>query len=588
MSKKIIGPIVLIASFLTVFGFQFSVFGTNSDRPSLSENRKPKTENPGLRQPVALVVADEGRRLFVASRCAGTVSVIDVECRRVLAEIAVGKRLADLVDGGDGQLLSIDESAGELVLLKRDRDSLSVAARLRVGDAPASICRLAPSRAAVACLWPRQLVLVDLARPGKPHVGKTISLPFAPRCQLELKGGAKVVVADAFGGKLAVVDAERGLVESVRTIPGHNIRGLALSADGKELLLTQQLLAVEMPTLSDDIRWGNIITNGVRLLSVDDVLQPNADLLAHSRLHPLGRFVRGAADPTGLVVIGDKIVIALAGTGEVAFGPELQDDWPRLHVGRRPTAIAQAGNRLVVADTFGDKITVIDSDKIEKIAEISLGQTPELTSVQRGELLFFDARLSVEGWMSCHSCHSDGHTNGLRSDTLGDGSYGAPKRVPTLLGVGDTGPWAWNGSMAHLEEQVRKSIRTTMRGPRPTEQQVEDLTAYLRTLAPPRHSASTGEAVRRGETVFQARGCVRCHAPPTYTTSRTYEVDLEDELGKKSFNPPSLRGVSHGVAFFHDGRAATLEEVFSRYRHQLPTDTPRRELDDLLAFLRSL
>src|SRR5579875_3084037 len=106
MSKKIIGPIVLIASFLTVFGFQFSVFGTNSDRPSLSENRKPKTENPGLRQPVALVVADEGRRLFVASRCAGTVSVIDVECRRVLAEIAVGKRLADLVDGGDGQLLS--------------------------------------------------------------------------------------------------------------------------------------------------------------------------------------------------------------------------------------------------------------------------------------------------------------------------------------------------------------------------------------------------------------------------------------------------------------------------------------------------
>jgi YVTN family beta-propeller protein len=588
MSKKIIEPVVLIAGFLTVFGFQFSVFGTNRDRPSLSENRIPKSENRGLRQPMALVVADEGRRLFVANRCAGTVSVIDVERGRVLGETTVGRRLSDLVDGGFGRLLALDEAAGELIVLKRDKDSLAASARLHVGDVPVSICRLAPSRAAVACLWPRQLVLVGLAASEKPHVGKTISLPFAPRCQLALKGGAKIVVADAFGGKLAVVDVERCVVESVRTIPVHNIRGLALSAGGKELLLTQQLLAEETPTRSDDIRWGNVITNGVRSLSVDDLLQPNADLLSHSRLHPVGRFGRGAADPAGLAVIGDKIVTALAGTGEVAFGPELHGDWPRLPVGRRPTAVAHDGNRLFVADTFGDTITVIDSDTIKKTADISLGPTPELTPAQRGELLFFDARLSVEGWMSCHSCHSDGHTNGLRSDTLGDGSYGAPKRVPTLLGVSDTAPWAWNGSMAHLEEQVLKSIRTTMRGPRPTEQQVADLTAYLRTLLPPPHGGSSGESVRRGEIVFQARGCVRCHTPPTYTTSRTYEVDLEDAMGKKTFNPPSLRGVSHGVAFFHDGRAATLDEVLTRYRHQVPGDTAKQEIEDLLAFLRSL
>jgi cytochrome c peroxidase len=305
-------------------------------------------------------------------------------------------------------------------------------------------------------------------------------------------------------------------------------------------------------------------------------------------LHPLGTFGRGAADPAGLVVVGDKWVAALAGTGEVAFGPELHGDWPRLHAGRRPTAIAHAGNRIFVADTFGDTITVIDSDKVQKIAAISLGPALELTSAQRGELLFFDARLAVEGWMSCHSCHSDGHTNGQRSDTLGDGSYGAPKRVPTLLGVGDSAPWAWNGSMTRLEDQVRQSIRTTMRGPRPTEQQVADLTAYLRTLAPPPRGALSGEAVRRGESIFHTRGCVRCHVPPTYTTSRTYEVDLEDEMGKKAFNPPSLRGVGHGVAFFHDGRAAALEKVFTRYRHQVPADMPRRELDDLLAFLRTL
>jgi cytochrome c peroxidase len=204
--------------------------------------------------------------------------------------------------------------------------------------------------------------------------------------------------------------------------------------------------------------------------------------------------------------------------------------------------------------------------------------------------LFFDGRLSVEGWMSCHSCHSDGHTNALRSDTLADGSYGAPKRVPTLGGVGDTAPWAWNGSMARLEEQVSQSIRTTMHGPRPIERQVADLTAYLRTLTPPPapHRGQANESLRRGKAVFESLGCVRCHAPPSYTTPRTYEVGLEDELGKTAFNPPSLRGVAQGTAFLHDGRAVRLKEVFTRHRHQVPANLARKDLDDLLSFLRTL
>jgi cytochrome c peroxidase len=203
-------------------------------------------------------------------------------------------------------------------------------------------------------------------------------------------------------------------------------------------------------------------------------------------------------------------------------------------------------------------------------------------------MLFFDARLGKEGWMSCHSCHTDGHTNGRRSDTLGDGSYGAPKRVPSLLGVGDTGPWAWDGSATELKEQVRMSIRTTMNGPAPTDEQLADLEAYLRTLVPPPAGQAEGESAARGRQVFEAHKCARCHAAPTYTTPKTYEVGLSDEVGNTRFNPPSLRGASHGTAFFHDGRAGTLEEVFTRHAHQVPKDLPRKELDDLLAFLRTL
>src|SRR5579871_2584668 len=58
-----------------------------------------------LRRPVALVAADEGKYLFVANRRAGSVSLIDVEQRRVIGETTVGRTLADLTDAGEGRLL---------------------------------------------------------------------------------------------------------------------------------------------------------------------------------------------------------------------------------------------------------------------------------------------------------------------------------------------------------------------------------------------------------------------------------------------------------------------------------------------------
>ena len=51
--------------------------------------------------------------------------------------------------------------------------------------------------------------------------------------------------------------------------------------------------------------------------------------------------------------------------------------------------------------------------------------------------------------MSCHSCHTDGHTNGQLNDNLSDfKTFGAPKRVLSLLGKRDTMPLAWNGGRA--------------------------------------------------------------------------------------------------------------------------------------------
>ena len=247
--------------------------------------------------------------------------------------------------------------------------------------------------------------------------------------------------------------------------------------------------------------------------------------------------------------------------------------------------------RLFIANTSADSISVVDLAKPEAISNISLGLAAELSAADRGEVLFYDAKLSHDGWLSCHSCHTDGHTNGKLADTLGDGTYGTRKRILSLRGVGDTGPWAWNGSITELEHQVTKSITSTMQGPKPGAEQMQDLAAYLRTLPPPPpklNRRADDEDVRRGRDIFAKQSCTRCHMPPLYTSAGVYDVGLKDEAGHDTFNPPSLRGVSQGGPYFHDGRAATLADVFTRQRHQIKTELTKRELEDLLIFLGTL
>jgi cytochrome c peroxidase len=96
------------------------------------------------------------------------------------------------------------------------------------------------------------------------------------------------------------------------------------------------------------------------------------------------------------------------------------------------------------------------------------------------------------------------------------------------------------------------------------------------------------ETLKRGRHVFALAKCASCHTPPTYTSPKTYDVGLRDEVGGTHFNPPSLRGLSQGGPYFHDNRARTMEEVLTRYRHELAGKLSDQELRDLLHFLGSL
>jgi mono/diheme cytochrome c family protein len=337
--------------------------------------------------------------------------------------------------------------------------------------------------------------------------------------------------------------------------------------------------------------------NILRSLSVRTLLDPlDDDVLNRSTRLELDSFGRGAGDPAGIGVLeGERLVIALSGVDQVGLAAAGEGRRPRrFAVGRRPTAVVAACGRAYVVNSFSDSISVFDAGRGEVSVEIPLGPTPELTPRDRGEIAFHDARLSRESWFSCQSCHTDGHTNDLLADTLGDGTHGTPKRVLSLLGAGETGPWAWNGGAETLVDQVEKSFAGTMHATAVPEGTAADLAAYIAGLEPPPPAVGppVSEAERvlvdRGRALFDDLDCTECHAPPTYSAQGRYDVGLEDEEGLRRFNPPSLRGVGHRQRFFHDGRALSLEDVFRVHRHRVDEDLSQADLEALVRFLRGL
>ncbi len=562
-------------------------------------------EQPQLRRPVAMVLIDN--HLLVANHQSGTISVIDPSKGSVKSEVKIGQTLSDLVVLPNGSsLLALEDSEGQLVGLRYEQDSIETTFRLDVGSSPVSVMVSHDgTTCSIAQKWAHWLTFLSLPskQSSQPRILCRLDLPFAPGKQWLSPDGKILIVADAFGGDLAIVDFPSRKLLSVRRLEGHEIGGMATMPDGKSILFSHLLLDPNVSTDHDHIFWGQVMGNVLRAVTVDELLKAPAPLQSapvhHWALYVIGEANQGAGDMGSLAYFPDgRLIVALSGVNQVAIRRPETDGFFRVDVGADPTAIALApdGRTAYVANTMDDSVNVVDVKRLEVKKTISLGPSPALTEAQRGEVLFHDAHLSLDGWYSCSSCHVDGHTCGLLNDNHTDGSFGTPKRVLSLLGAADTGPWAWNGSNSTLEKQVRLSMISTMDG-KPAEATpatVNAIAAYLRALQPaPGLDVARGtvnaSAVERGRHLFESLDCVHCHRPPAYTSSKTFDVGLQDEAGVTNFNPPSLRGVSQLPAFFHDNRATSLRDVLVKFKHpDGQTHLTDQELNDLLAFLRAI
>jgi YVTN family beta-propeller protein len=260
----------------------------------------------------------------------------------------------------------------------------------------------------------------------------------------------------------------------------------------------------------------------------------------------------------------------------------------------RRLGLSGDGKTLVVSNYLADSLTVIDTEKLKVVKHISLGG-PAPNAARRGEILFNSGKMTFQGAFTCASCHPNGEADGLNWDLTRDG-IGNFKNTKSLLGVRDTAPYGWEGRSATLEDRVTGTLRT-LHQHEPASTEVEDLVAYLKSLPPPKPEPVAEKdkpAVERGAALFQGKArCATCHKGAALDDSKSHDVGTRGDTDTvDAFDTPSLRGVGRTAPYLHDGRAATLEEIFTTHnpkkRHGAVHLLAEDELKDLIAYLKSL
>lgn len=227
------------------------------------------------------------------------------------------------------------------------------------------------------------------------------------------------------------------------------VRGRAMTADGKHVLVTHNLARYHLPATQMDRGWMN--TAALSVFDAASGRRLNTVLLDDP--------MEGAANPWGVAVNGKWIAVAHAGTHEVSLIPqgiffeklaayrgEASSDLGFMRsVGRRRIPIRGKGPRelrfrsdgkLEVRLHFAEATALVDPESgavDEPVLPEGLSDAVRRDPVRRGEYYFNDAMVCFQKWQSCASCHPDGTTDGLTWDfPFSGGGLGHAEATPDL------------------------------------------------------------------------------------------------------------------------------------------------------------
>lgn len=278
------------------------------------------------------------------------------------------------------------------------------------------------------------------------------------------------------------------------------------------------------------------------------------------------------------------------------------------------------------------------------------GKSYSLQLATVGKMLFFDPRLSGARNFTCASCHNPSFGFEAPVETsVGAANTRLGRQAPTVLNAAWTAPLFWDGRAATLEDQAAGPITAAAEMNGDFHQIVRDLknvpeyvawfeevfpgegvtdaniltaiATYERTIVSPwspfdrwvdGDEQAVSVSAKRGFELFTGKAnCSGCHTGWNFTDNQFHDIGLETEdIGRAAiddsdpknvhaFKTPSLRNTLYRAPYMHNGKTRSMDDVILHYigggirRPSLsdkmhPLDLSRQDVDDLIAFLRTL
>ena len=409
---------------------------------------------------------------------------------------------------------------------------------------------------------------------------------------------------DYVAADVSVIDvASFEKIKDIKLSNGSNaLRGVACSPDGKYIFVSHNLGRFQVPTSQLQQGWMN--TNAVSVIDVE-----NLSLIGSMSMDEPDRGAGGIWD---IACDGNYLVAAHSGTHEVsiveyqpmierllAYGDYSKMDYDlyfmrnirtRLPLnGNGPRNISLKDGKLYVPTYFSDTLNVVDVAS-QKVDFVAYNPHRVEAPADAGERAFNDAVLCYQNWQSCNGCHpGDGRTDGMNWDLMNDG-IGNSKNCKSMLYSFETPKCMISGIRDHAGLAVRAGYKFIQFCDIPEDMAV-NVDEYIKSLKPlPSPYLVDGELSAKaveGRKVYEKYGCAECHSGPYYTDMQMHRIgeDIEFEQG---WDTPTLVEVWRTAPYLFDGRAATLEEVFTVHKHGIDGKISRKDAEALTEYVNSL
>ncbi len=536
----------------------------------------------------SMAFANDFRVLVVTNMLSNSVSLVSVANRTVLAEIPVGRDPRTVAVTPDStRAVVVNRGDGTLTVL--DLQSQSAISTIPVGALPYGLVLADNTLAYVAVQGEGRVALVDLTRGLVSGQIVTGGSPAA----LALWGDF-LYVTHLWSGELSLIYLPQGRVVSTISTGADSGLSPAIELDvGRGLAYLAQTRSN-----ADD-----------SALTFDTTVFPVVNVINLSGLN-MQRRTRIALDtadrpvnmPFALALdrFQQRLYVANAGTNNISVidlstGLALAN----IPVGANPRGLLlnRDFTQLYVHNALDATISIVQLNSQQEVALVPTSNLTLPIDVLIGAQLFHSAgeQMSTNGWISCANCHFDGLSDGR----VWQGVDGGARNTPLLFGLLDSAPYTWTGAwdeLADVEFKIRglQAGAGLIGGPlNPVRGaphaglslDLDALTLYLTTLTPPANPLQfPADVLARGEQIFSEQNCASCHAGTALTDGAAYDVGTGG-----TFDTPSLRWLWLSAPYLHDGRAATLREVFVLPgAHQLITLLPAEDLDALASYLLAL